>query len=379
MEGSLTSPSRAAGEGPKDTVTPWTRWSPARPRPSPTSATGVAGRRRLRPLRHPQRCSSTRCSTQGADATSASSPTTAASTAAGLGVLLGDHRIRADDRVLRRGEQGVRPAVPRRRARGRAHPAGHARRAAARRRRRASRRSTPRPASAPRSPTAACRGATTPTARSRWPRRPRRPATFGGRDVRARGGDRHRLRARARRGRATGTATSSSAQTARNFNPLCGDGRRGSPSPRSSSSSSPARSTRTTSTLPGIFVQRVVVDVGRRPREKRIETPDRARARPRRSGGEPMALTRDELAARAAQELQRRPVRQPRHRAADAGAQLPARRRHGRRCRARTASSASGPYPYRGRRGPRPDQRRQGDRHACCPARRSSTRRRRSA
>ena len=33
---------RPAGEGPEDTVTPWTRWSGARRRPSPTSGTGRA-------------------------------------------------------------------------------------------------------------------------------------------------------------------------------------------------------------------------------------------------------------------------------------------------------------------------------------------------
>ena len=79
-----------------------------------------------------------------------------------------------DDLVLRRGEQGVRPAVPPRRARGRADarrarsPSGCGPAA------RASRPSSPRPASAPRSPRAGCPGSTTRTARSPWPRRPRR-------------------------------------------------------------------------------------------------------------------------------------------------------------------------------------------------------------
>ena len=77
------------------------------------------------------------------------------------GLLLEQRRISRVDRVLRRGEQGVRPAVPGRRTRRRTHPAGHAGRAAAGRRRRASARSSPRPASARWSPTAACRGATT--------------------------------------------------------------------------------------------------------------------------------------------------------------------------------------------------------------------------
>ena len=55
---------------------------------------------------------------------------------AGLGLLLEAAADHPRDRVLRRREQGVRPAVPRRRADRRADPAGHARRAAARRRRR---------------------------------------------------------------------------------------------------------------------------------------------------------------------------------------------------------------------------------------------------
>ena len=52
----------------------------------------------------------------------------------GLGRLLMEQAAAADDLLLRRGEQGVRAAVPLRRARGRADPAGHAGRADAGRR-----------------------------------------------------------------------------------------------------------------------------------------------------------------------------------------------------------------------------------------------------
>ena len=68
--------------------------------------------------------------------TSRWSRTTAASTAAGLGPAARGRPDPPRHRLLRRREQGVRPPVPGRRARGRADPAGHARRAAARRRRR---------------------------------------------------------------------------------------------------------------------------------------------------------------------------------------------------------------------------------------------------
>ena len=54
----------------------------------------------------------------------------------GLGVLLQGRPDPPHHQLLRGGEQGVRPAVPRRRAGGGAHPAGHPGREAARRRRR---------------------------------------------------------------------------------------------------------------------------------------------------------------------------------------------------------------------------------------------------
>ena len=97
----------------------------------------------------------------GRHATSRSSRTTAASTTGASGVLLRRQPDPPDGLLLRRGEQGVRPAVPRRRARGRADPAGHPGRAAAGRRLRHPGVLHRRPASAPRSPTAGCPGGTT--------------------------------------------------------------------------------------------------------------------------------------------------------------------------------------------------------------------------
>ena len=66
-----------------------------------------------------------------------------------------------------------------------------------------------------------------------------------------------------------------------------------------------------------------------------------------------MALTREQMAARAARELERRLVREPRHRPADAGARTTCRRR--RRawcCSPRTASSASARTRYEGEEDP---------------------------
>ena len=184
--------------------------------------------------------------------TSRSSPTTAASTTGASACCSPPTASARMTSLLRRREQGVRAAVPRRRARGRADPAGHARRAAARRRLRASRRSSPRPASAPRSPRAACRGATTPTASSRSPRPPKETPRASTASA--------RVRARARRSSPTSRSCTPAKgdrhgnlvfnKSSRNFNPLARDGRARSPSPRSRSSSSPARSTRTRSTCP---------------------------------------------------------------------------------------------------------------------------------
>ena len=93
------------------------------------------GRRRLRPLRRPERADHAPCTTPGTTDLRVVSNNCGVDDW-GLGILLARPPDRADDLVLRRGEQGVRPAVPLRRARGRAHAAGHAGRAAARRRRR---------------------------------------------------------------------------------------------------------------------------------------------------------------------------------------------------------------------------------------------------
>ena len=138
----------------------------------------------------------------------------------GLGVLLSAPAgSRRTIELVRRREQGVRAAVPVRRAGGRADPAGHPRRAAAGRRLRHPGVLHRRPGSARRSPTAACPGATHPTGRSRWRRRPRRSASSTGARtcwrrrsatdfalVRAAVGDRH------------GNLVFH--ETARNFNPL---------------------------------------------------------------------------------------------------------------------------------------------------------------
>ncbi len=120
-----------------------------------------------------------------------------------------------DDLVVRRREQGVRAAVPLRRTRTRAHPAGHPRREAAGRRvghrsllhadrcGHAGRRG--RPAASLRRRRRHRRGI--PGQRRAHLRRERRATR-----VRARRSHHHRLLARARRTRATATATSSSAR-----------------------------------------------------------------------------------------------------------------------------------------------------------------------
>ena len=99
---------------------------------------------------------------------------------------------------------------------------------------------------------------------------------------------------------ATGTATSCSDAAARNFNPLVRDGRPRSPSPRSSELVEPGELDPEHVHLPGVFVQRVVALTPEQAADKRIEkrtvTASDAKV-------EPMALTRDEMAARVAAEL----------------------------------------------------------------------------
>ena len=98
----------------------------------------------------------------------------------------------------------------------------------------------------------------------------------------------------------------------------------------------------------------------RHPREAHREAHDhRARARKRRSLT--MAWTHDQMAARAAQELAGRLLRQPRHRPADAGGQL-RRPEHRGLAAKRERHARHRPVPDRGRGRRRPHQRRQADR-----------------
>ena len=325
----------------------WTRSSASAAEAVADIADGaIAGRRRLRALRRPERADRG-AARRRASSDLAWSPTTAASTAAGLGVLLDAGRIARDDRLLRRREQGVRAAVPLRRARGRADPAGHARRAAARRRRRASPRSSPRPASARRSPRAACPWRYDADGNGRaGRRRPRRSATFDGARrtssrtaivtdfalVRAAVGDRH--------GNLVFHESAAQLQPARPRWPA------GSRSPRSRSSWSRARSTPTTSTCPGVFVQRVVAldaRAGRRQAHREAHRPG-----PRRGGDRLMTLD---------PRADGRPRRRSSWTTASTSTSASACRRWSpttcppastSSCTPRTASSASGPTPYEG-------------------------------
>ena len=243
-----------AGGGPA-----WTRSSPAPPRRSRTSRTGAslavggfglcgiptradpgaARRRRRRPRGRLEQLRRRRL---------------------GLGPAAADKRIRRMIVVVRRGEQGVRAAVPLRRARGRADPAGHAGRAAARRR-------LGHPGVLHRD-------------RRRHPGRRRRPAVAVRR--RRQRGASPRPPKETREfdvdGRATyvleqaittdfGLVRACEGRPARQprlprvrpqLQPAVPRWPGGSRSPRSRSWSSPASSTPTTSTCPGVFVQRVV-------------------------------------------------------------------------------------------------------------------------
>ena len=117
--------------------------------------------------------------------------------------------------------------------------------------------------------------------------------------VRPRAGDRRRLRAGAglegrpaRQPRVTASPPATSTRS-----PRCAAG---SPSRRSSTSSSPASSDADDVHTPGVFVQRVVPLTPEQAADKRIEkrTPSAPRA-----GGPDMRWTREEMAARAASEL----------------------------------------------------------------------------
>ena len=229
------------------------------------------GGRRVRAVRHPERADRRRCTTRGARP------------GGGLeqlrGRRLGPRRPAGgpadppDGGVVRRREQGVRPPVPVRRARGGADAAGHAGRAAARRRVAASRRSTPPPASAPRSPRAGCRGATTPTgavAGLARRSRPRPSRSRGEHDVRARAGDPRRLRAGARLegrpARQPGVPLSRPATSTRSA-----PWPAGSPIAEVEELVEPGELDPNEVHLPGVYVQRVVALTPEQAADKRIE------------------------------------------------------------------------------------------------------------
>ena len=228
-----------------------TRWSRARPRPSPTSPTAPPSPSAGSACRQPDRAD--RGAARAGDDRSVHREQQLRRRRLGARRPAERPAHPQDDRVVRGREQGVRAAVPLGRARARAHPAGHARREAPRRRRghrrllhadgrgHAGRRGR------------AARGSTTATAASPSRRRPRTCARSAVGDdaarVRAGGGDHHRLRAGARPARATGTATSCS--TSRPATSTRSRRWRGaSASPRSRSSSSRASSTPTPCTCP---------------------------------------------------------------------------------------------------------------------------------
>ncbi len=187
-----------------------------------------------------------------------------------------------DGLVVRRGEQGVRPAVPLRRARGRADPAGHPRRAAARRRLR-----HPGVLHRDRGRHAGRRGRAAlavrrPTATSSSPRRPRRRATFETADgpkefvleqaiVADFGLVRAWKRRPARQPRLPRVRAATSTRWPR--------WPAGSPSPRSRSWSSPVSSTRTTSTLRASTCSGWCALTPEQAADKRIEKRTRAASR----------------------------------------------------------------------------------------------------
>ena len=331
----------------------------------------IAGGRRLRPVRHPVGAD------RGAARRTASTDLEVVSNNCGvddwgLGVLLRRRRIRRMVVVVRRREQGVRAAVPRRRARGRADPAGHPRRAAARRRRRHPGVLHRRPASAPRSPRAACRWRYDADGTVALASPPKETRDFDGREyvleeaivtdfalVRACEGRPARQPRLPRVARATSTRSPRwpARVTIAEVEELV----------------EPGELDPDEVHLPGIYVQRVVAltaGAGRRQADREADRRGRGR-READDGLDPRADGRPR-----GRRAERRLVRQPRHRPADAGAQLPARRRRG-RAAVRERHPRRRPLPVRGRGGPRPDQRRQGDRHGAARARRSSTRRRR--
>ena len=245
-------------------------------------------------------------------------------------------RIRRDRRVVRGREQGVRAAVPGRRARGGADPAGHARRASSCRRERdrrllhAHRRGH---AGGRRRAAVAVRRRRL-GAGARRPRSPSRRSRVRGSRTSTSGRRRSpRTSLWCARRKATGTAISSSTRRARNFNPLCAAA--GADDDRGGRGAGAGRAswTRMHIHLPGIFVTRVVA---------LFRTPTRRTERSAiRSGGRVSWPHARADGGPGRPGAGRRGLREPRDRAADAGAGLRPGRRRGRPAVARTACSAS--------------------------------------
>ena len=195
-----------------------------------------------------------------------------------------------------------------------------------------------------RSPTAACRGATTPTARSRSPRRRKRRACSTAASTCSKRASSATSRSCARAiGDRHGNLVFHKAT--RNFNPLC------------------AMAGRITIAEVEELVEPGEIDpehvhtaghlrATRRARWAAARKAHRARHDAETEERKAMALTREQLAARVAQELRDGAVRQPRHRLADARAELRARRASTSCCRARTAFSAWDPIRTRTRKTP---------------------------